>query len=164
MYVLRSEKFHEEHKELPCYKWLDLYLYQSEVKGTKMVFSNKAFETPKQEDYPKPNFFKVSDFLGFPNEDFPMYALTTEDGNNGAVIATNPIVLETIGAAFGGDFFLLPSSVHEFLVVPRDDEMIEDLLQAIRDINREVLSEEEFLSDSLYMYDVEKKSIKVFHK
>lgn len=159
MYVLRGEEFHKKYPELPCYRWLDLYLYEAKAVEDGLLFNMNMFEV----DFftMKPSFQRLSDLLSFVDE-VPMYVLTTEDGNNGAAIAANPIVLETIGEVLEGDFFLLPSSVHEFLVVPRDDGMVEDILHTVREINREVLAEEEFLSDSLYMYSVEKKSITIF--
>lgn len=159
MYVLRGEEFHKKYPELPCYRWQDLYLYEAKAVEDGLLFNVRMFEV----DFStvKPVFQKISDVIGVLDE-VPMYVLTTEDRNNGAVVAANPIVLEAIGEAIGGDFFLLPSSVHEFLVVPRDDGMVEDILHTVREINRDVLAEEEFLSDSLYMYSVEKKSITVF--
>lgn len=161
MYVLRGENFHQKYPELPCYRWLDLYLYQAKAVEDGLLFNMNMFEV----DFVsmKPSFQKISDLIGVIDE-VPMYVLTNEDRNNGAAIAANPIVLEAVGETLGGDFFLLPSSVHEFLVVPRDDGMVEDLLRTIREINMNEVPEEEFLSDSLYMYSIEKKSIAVFHK
>ena len=52
------------------------------------------------------------------------------------------------------DLYILPSSVHECMIVPyRYEDDPEDLGKMVREINRTQVDEEEFLSDCVYYYD-----------
>ena len=63
------------------------------------------------------------------------------------------------------NLFILPSSVHEVLLLPdRGKEDSKMLMDMVRKINREEVSEEEILSDSVYYYDREKKEIRVLEE
>ena len=49
---------------------------------------------------------------------------------------------------------ILPSSIHEVLLIPYSEEMAEmDFQGMVREVNETSLSEEEILSDSVYIYD-----------
>ena len=82
------------------------------------------------------------------------YALTNEQGYCGAAVAYYPNVLKNIGKVLDDDFFMIPSSIHEFLVVPeklflgKERELQEMILRG----NREVIDEKIFLSDNLRKY------------
>ena len=88
----------------------------------------------------------------YSSEDF--YVLTNEQCYYGAAVAYYPDVLKNIGKVLKDDFFMIPSSVHEFLIVPeklflgRERELQEMLLQG----NRELIDEKIFLSDNLRKY------------
>jgi hypothetical protein len=62
--------------------------------------------------------------------------------------------LEKIADAMDEDFYIIPSSIHEILIL-RYDESIDpcELVRVIRDVNANVVEEQEVLSDSLYRYD-----------
>ncbi len=62
----------------------------------------------------------------------------------------------------GGDFYIIPSSVHEVILMPHDGMLPEEAMkEMIYDINRTQVEPEEMLSDSLHYYDAEKKEIRV---
>lgn len=108
--------------------------------GVKIPNSNPMQEEFLQNSYSSENFY--------------VYALTNEQGYYGAAVAYYPDVLKNIGKALKDDFFLIPSSVHEFLIIPeklflgRERELQEMILQG----NREVIDENIFLSDNLRKY------------
>lgn len=83
----------------------------------------------------------------------PLTALSNEERYFGAGVILYPEVLETTSKEMGADLLLIPSSVHEFLALP-DDHRIDyrKVLQIIETVNQTEVSEEEFLSDSLYRY------------
>lgn len=87
-----------------------------------------------------------------PTEEFecPFLVVTTEP-SFGAVSAFYPGVLQEV--ANGNNLFLIPSSVHEFLLL-EDNGVIEidDLERMIKDVNATVVAPEEVLSDKLYYY------------
>ena len=54
----------------------------------------------------------------------------------------------------GGDFFVLPSSINEILLVPDNGDMTADALRdMVKDVNAKEVSPEERLSDNVYHYD-----------
>ena len=84
-----------------------------------------------------------------------MYVLTNKEKFNGAAVLLNDNVMDYIVARLGEDFFILPSSVHEVLIVPKTDEIndrskLEDM---VMEVNSTQLAPEEFLSDHVYEYD-----------
>lgn len=76
----------------------------------------------------------------------------TEAMMHGAGVILYPGFLEQISG--GRDLFLIPSSVHEWLYIEdRGAFTAEELTEVLRTANREVLKEEDVLSDDLYYYD-----------
>ena len=84
----------------------------------------------------------------------PMWVATVDGGMNGASVTQLPAFLEEAADRLGGDFFVLPSSVHEVLFI-RDDGSFEreQLESMVRGVNATEVSEADFLSDSVYHYD-----------
>lgn len=56
---------------------------------------------------------------------------------------------------FGGKLFILPSSIHELILVPDDGEDVKGLKEIVSDVNDNsgAVTEEDFLSNSVYHYD-----------
>lgn len=87
------------------------------------------------------------------SEEEPYYVLTNEKGVNGAAALLYDGVLREISDRFGRDLVLLPSSVHEVLVIPdKGDLRMEDLAAVVRMINETEVLEEDVLSDRVYRY------------
>ena len=64
--------------------------------------------------------------------------------------------MEQAAETLGGDFFVLPSSVHEVLLIPDDGSMeLSYLEQMVRDVNQQEVAPEERLSDNVFHYDSE---------
>ena len=82
-----------------------------------------------------------------------MVILTNSRKTYGACSILYPGVLERMAERMGGDFYMIPSSVHEFLLMPREQERgDEELKEMIAEVNRTEVSAEEVLSDHLYLY------------
>ena len=65
--------------------------------------------------------------------------------------------LQQVYEKLGGKFFILPSSIHEVIVMPlASAPPITDSQKMVEQINRSAVKEEEILSDSVYLYDGEK--------
>lgn len=62
-----------------------------------------------------------------------------------------PGVTAKIHALLGGDFYVLPSSVHELIIVPAGGADPEKLEEVLRSANREVVEAADMLSDDLYI-------------
>lgn len=85
-----------------------------------------------------------------------MYVLTNNRKNQGAAVILYPGVLAETARKLGGGFYILPSSIHEvILLVDREQSHGEELHEMIADINQSQVQEEEVLSDYAYWYDAE---------
>jgi hypothetical protein len=79
--------------------------------------------------------------------------LTNKQGMYGAAAVMYPGVKENLSKAYGGDYYLLPSSVHEFLTLPADGHDAEELAKIVHSVNRAEVDEKDRLSDHVYRYD-----------
>lgn len=92
-------------------------------------------------------------FILYPS-DIPMYILTNKQELNGASALLYGDVLKNFANKKGADMYILPSSIHEVIMVPAD--RINDptkLLSIVHDANTTVVSIGDVLSDSVYYYD-----------
>ncbi|MBR6173140.1 MAG: hypothetical protein IKQ49_08255 [Eubacterium sp.] len=79
-----------------------------------------------------------------------MFAQYQEQGHTMAAMLT------MIAQQMGTDFFVLPSSVHEVLILPDDGSQdLESLQFMVREINRTEVAPEDRLSDFVYHYDAQ---------
>ncbi len=79
--------------------------------------------------------------------------LSNERLHLGAATILYPRVLEKLGDKFKDDFYVLPSSIHEVILVgARSALPREELDQMITEINKTQVLEEEVLSDHAYYY------------
>ncbi len=82
-----------------------------------------------------------------------MFVVTNNDKFYGDSIILYPDLLNEIRENTRSDFFLLPSSVHEFIIVP-DDGIVdeEELKELVRSVNETSVGAEDYLSDNVYRY------------
>ncbi|MDO4491268.1 MAG: DUF5688 family protein [Lachnospiraceae bacterium] len=89
-------------------------------------------------------------------EENPLYLLTNVQGTFGAGTAFYPGVLASCAEQMGSDLILLPSSIHEWLLLSADCRRTEadgeELRSMVREINRTQVAEKEVLSDEIYYY------------
>lgn len=84
---------------------------------------------------------------------FPMYVVTNSDKYFGAIVMAMPDRLKEYSIHLEGDYYVIPSSVHEVILVPVEmGENIYDLNAMIREINDTQVSCDEVLSDHAYLY------------
>ena len=97
------------------------------------------------------NMFEVLGGGGSTLKDFeeaePMTVLTITGNKNSAGLLYCPEILNTIRAKIG-DFRILPSSIHELLIVPDTAEIDKaDLDEMVREVNAKEVSDNEYLAD-----------------
>lgn len=83
-----------------------------------------------------------------------MYVATVPDRNRGAGVLAYDGFLDYAAQRLGGDFYVLPSSVHEIMLV-KDDGGIScrELKEMVEEINEAEVKSEEQLTNSVYHYD-----------
>ena len=92
----------------------------------------------------------------------PMYILTNEQELNGASALLYGDILKDFANKKGADMYILPSSIHEVIMIPAD--RIDDpkkLSSMVHEANTTVVSTGDVLSDSVYYYDRKKDQILV---
>ena len=83
------------------------------------------------------------------NKEF-MYILTNSIHQFGAY----PNILEMASRIIGEDFYLLPSSIHEVILIPKSKSPdLKDLNEMINEVNETQVQEEEVLSNHAYYYE-----------
>lgn len=82
-----------------------------------------------------------------------MYVLTNQSKYYGAATLCYPGLLGELADRFNGDFFVIPSSIHEVILVPSTNcEDRNELSMIISDVNKNCLEKEEVLSSHAYLY------------
>ena len=105
----------------------------------------------------KPDFGEMIDEMEM-GDGPAMYVATNASKVNGASVMVYPGFMEEAAERIGGNFFILPASTHEILLVPEKD--IDNYLvlqEMVQEVNRTQVLPEEKLSDHVYHYDVKDK-------
>ncbi len=92
----------------------------------------------------------------------PLCVITNQDKYFGAGCLLYDSVLQEIGEKVQEDYWVLPSSVHECLILPMGFPATRDqIARMVREVNRTGVAREDFLSDEVYRYerDVHKLSL-----
>lgn len=94
--------------------------------------------------------------------DAPMYVLTNNQMCNGASTIFYPGIQEEIYNKLQSEYFVLPSSVHEVILVPKDANMeAAELKQMVNEVNSTQVSPEEVLTGNVYEYDAKAKVLTI---
>ncbi len=89
-----------------------------------------------------------------------MYVLTNYLRQYGAACMLYPTVLSKFAMTIGSDFYIIPSSVHEVILLPaRKDYTKEKLEEMVRQVNKTHVAQEDVLSDSVYIFSKKIKKI-----
>ena len=83
----------------------------------------------------------------------PMFVLTNRQRMFGAISIFYPEVLKELAEKVDANLFILPSSVHEVILLPDAGAKAECLQEMVKDVNSTQVAAEEILSDSVYYYD-----------
>ena len=105
----------------------------------------------------------LTELVGQSDEDaLPLYVLTNDEMRLGAVAIFYPLLLDVIAEEFGRDLCIIPCSIHECLLMPRSEDFdAEGIRKIIKNINDNIVSEDEILSYNLYRYDRAAKAVTI---
>ena len=83
-----------------------------------------------------------------------MLVVTTKNRVEGAALMLVDGVMEKLEKYFASQYLILPSSIHEFIAIPyTSDYSISELKKMVHEINVTVLSPNEYLSDSVFVWE-----------
>ena len=89
-----------------------------------------------------------------------MYVLSNRNKIFGAAAILYSGVLKAFSDKLKKDLFILPSSVHEVILIPKDETMEwEKLQEMVQEVNSTQVEDVEILSDSVYCYQRNKDSL-----
>lgn len=82
-----------------------------------------------------------------------MYVLTNVENYFGASAMIFDSILSKIGEFLKDDFWILPSSIHECIIVPLDCAMgAENMRELVWEVNQTEVAPQDYLSDDIYYY------------
>ena len=113
----------------------------------------------------KADIMPMSSFI--PNENLydeeeEMYILCNSKKTSGAGVILYDKILEELSSKLESDLYILPSSIHETIVIRADeDKDVYALQEMVKSINNTVVSAEDILSDKVYHYIRSNKELKI---
>lgn len=105
--------------------------------------------------------------MGMPTDpaDEQMFVATVPDKIHGAGVLAYQDFMDQAAERVGGSFYILPSSLHEVLLVPDNGQMnLQDLEAMVREVNATQVAPEDKLTDNVYHYDAEAKVFELGEK
>lgn len=106
------------------------------------------------------DMFKKDMVLGR-EETPPMYVLTNASRKFGAAVMLYSGKMKELADSIGSDLVILPSSLHEVLLLVDDEEKHTSWKEMVREVNRLMVEPEEVLSDNIYRYSREKDAVEL---
>ena len=92
--------------------------------------------------------------------DSPLHVATTDIGEHGACVMAYPGFMDQAAETLGGNFYVIPSSVHELLFLQDDDgRSAKELDAMVKGVNAQEVQPSDQLSDVSYHYDAETKTL-----
>ena len=148
----------DENELLPCTKYKPLYWYLEQVSPKYLLMPVGEIARELVEEGAEESWMQI------PGDDLGMYMLSRRSEKGfpsfapyGASILCHREVLKEVAAEFGEGFYILPSSVHEVIIVPESLVSSEDsrirLSDMVKTVNANEVSPGDFLSNHLYHYD-----------
>ena len=174
--MVNKEKHRDTLKERPYEEWQDLAItYCCELGDDRsfgaaarmtyalmdqlgvpeeMLRADAWKNTLEREAVIRPLSHVLGEMGGSEFGESPLYLLSNREMVNGAIAAAYPDICQKAEALFGRNFFLIPSSIHEFLLLPDDGDVDARMLdQMIAAINASHVRPQEVLADHAYYYD-----------
>lgn len=128
-----------DHKKANEEHWSEQFLWEMAKKNTKQLLPEKFEPVYK-------------DFRGHTKER-PVLVISNEIQRYGAGVICYEKFLDEISRKYNRSLYLLPTSIHEMLLLfDNGEDQVEDLLCILKKSNQRI-KKEEFLSDNIYYYD-----------
>ncbi len=89
-----------------------------------------------------------------------LYILSNPQKNNGAATMLYPGLLQSIAEATQSSFYILPSSIHEVLLIKEESGMdARELQSMVTEVNQNEVMPKEILSNQVYFYDGKERKL-----
>ncbi len=132
-------------------------LFPARIRSLSQVITDIARETVEKELEEA-----LEEFFLTPPLSPPMFVLTNSTGMNGASSLFYEGILKDFANANDSDLIILPSSIHEVLIIPYSDSIsLEELGDTVFSINQEEVPEEDRLSNHIYYYSKSENNLTI---
>lgn len=84
-----------------------------------------------------------------------LYVLSNKTNTYGASVILLPEVRAMLTNFFEGDVYMLPSSVHEWIILPARGCNPDELCAMVKEVNATTLHASEYLADNVYLLDTD---------
>ena len=92
----------------------------------------------------------------------PMYVLSNIERTNGAAMLFSDAAMEQVREKIGDNVIIIPSSVHEVIILKDTGELnYDDVKALVGEVNMTEIRPEEVLSDNIYSYDFKEKTLSI---
>lgn len=151
--VSATALIHNEH--LRIWNATEDEIYNDALKNTPVLLAGSIVPMSKilseiAGTAPADNDEKVCEYTG---EDI-LYVLTNSSRVNGAACILYDNLLKKFANDVHSDLYILPSSVHEVIIVPKKNAFDKsELADMVREVNEQGVSQDEILSDNVYEYN-----------
>ena len=151
--VSATALIHNEH--LRIWNVTEDEIYNDALKNTPVLLAGSIVPMSKilseiAGTAPVDNDEKVCEYTG---EDI-LYVLTNSSRVNGAACILYDNLLKKFATVVHSDLYILPSSVHEVIIVPKKNAFDKsELADMVREVNEQGVSQDEILSDNVYEYN-----------
>lgn len=134
---------------------------EDELKSMQQVLAETLLESEDREFAREMGNLVVE--LIEPQENISMYVLSNSYRINGAASLVYSDKVKKLAERLGKDLYIIPSSVHEVILVPVKDEEdeAEELKEMVLDVNDTMVDPAEVLSESVYCYERETGEIRI---
>lgn len=96
------------------------------------------------------------------NETMDFYVMTNYSKNYGASVILDEAKLEEVGEVLNSDYYVLPSSVHEVIIVPGNEiQKAKELAQMVYEVNTTLVPADEILSNHVYLFSRERHELEI---
>ncbi|MBO5165147.1 MAG: hypothetical protein J6B90_00920 [Lachnospiraceae bacterium] len=111
-------------------------------------------------DRESPEFEQIRENISCMEKEITMHVLTLRGRYYGAASICFPDMLRAFARKCKRNFYILPSSIHELIVIPDTGrENPENLRNMVREVNDDHVDAEEQLSDNIYYFNLESESV-----
>lgn len=127
----------------------------AQIENMGEALSRMMIEDMKSAGAPPEVIQEMEKDLKESNKDNSMTIITNDRLVDGVSAIFYPGVMDLVGERLQGDYFILPSPVHETLVVPDDGRVsLQELTDMVKEVNMTQVNPEDQLTDQVYHYDI----------
>lgn len=125
-------------------------LYRDAVENTRKMMGEKLLR-----------FDQHPEEFGLDAPESRMMILSNEKNFFGASVLLYSEELGKIAEEFRSDLYVLPSSIHEVILLPENGQDPDALRETVKRVNETEVRKEEVLTDSVYLYDRERGEVRI---